>query len=137
MVRDEGEVRPGAGGRFTGALFAGAGDDGRVWRITARGQGEVYYETGQAHVTALAFDKSGALLAGSEPNGNLYRITAKDRATVLYHSSLPEIREIAVLTTARSSPSRWAARWHSGRPRPPRRQQQPPPASPTPRCRSR
>ena len=59
------------------------------------GQGSVYYETGQTHVTALAFDSQGRLLAGSEPNGILYRVSAPGRAFVLYKSSLPEIRAIA------------------------------------------
>ena len=66
--------------------------------MTAPGQGSVYYETGQAHVTSLAFDAQGRLLAGSEPNGILYRVTAAGKAFALYDSSLPEIR--AIVTTA-------------------------------------
>ena len=48
------------------------------------GKGELYYETGQSHITGLAIDHQGRLLAGTEPNGILYRITAKDKAFVLY-----------------------------------------------------
>ena len=58
--------------------------------------GELWYETGQSHVTALAFDSEGRLLAGSEPNGLLYRVTGKDKAFVLYDANLPEIRTITV-----------------------------------------
>jgi hypothetical protein len=78
-----------------GALFAGTGAQGVIYRITAAGQGEPYYSTGQSNVTGLAFDREGRLLAGSEPNGILYRITAKDKAFVLYDANLPEIRAIA------------------------------------------
>ncbi len=77
-----------------GALYAGTGDEGKIFRVTAAGQGEVFYETGQAHVTALAWDRQGRLLAGSEPNGLVYRITAKDKAFVLHDAALPEIRSI-------------------------------------------
>jgi hypothetical protein len=77
-----------------GALYVGTGDQGRVFRVTQAGQGEVYYETGQSHVTGLAVDSQGRVLAGTEPNGILYRISAKDKAFVLYDSSLPEIRAI-------------------------------------------
>jgi hypothetical protein len=77
-----------------GVLYAGTGDEGKVFRITGPNQGEVYYETGQSHVTALALDAQGRLLAGTEPNGLLYRISGKDKAFVLYDSSLPEIRAI-------------------------------------------
>lgn len=77
-----------------GALYAGTGQAGRIWRITAAGQGEIWYETGQTHVTALALDRQGRLLAGTEPNGLLYRVESRGRAFVLYDSSLPEIRSI-------------------------------------------
>src|SRR5271169_1046671 len=78
-----------------GALYAGTGDQGKVFRVDAAGKGEVFYGTGQSHVTGLAVDREGRVLAGTEPNGILYRISAKDKAFVLYGASLPEIRAIS------------------------------------------
>ncbi len=78
----------------TAALYIGTGDQGKVFRVESAGKGEIYYETGQSHITGLAVDSQGRLLAGTEPNGILYRITAKDKAFVLYDSNLPEIRAI-------------------------------------------
>jgi ligand-binding sensor domain-containing protein len=52
-----------------GALYVGTGDGGKIFRVTAPGKGEVYYETGQSHITGLAVDQQGRLLAGTEPNG--------------------------------------------------------------------
>lgn len=77
-----------------GALYVGTGNEGKIFRVTGPGQGEVYYETGQGHVTCLAVDSAGHLLAGTEPNGILYRVSAKDKAFVLYDANLPEIRAI-------------------------------------------
>jgi hypothetical protein len=77
-----------------GALFVGTGDQGKIFRVASAGHGEVYYDTGQAHITGMAVDSQGRLLAGTDPNGILYRISAKDRAFVLYDASLPEIRAI-------------------------------------------
>ena len=77
-----------------GALYVATGDPGRIYRVTAAGKGEVYYESGQAHITCLAFDASGRLLAGSEPNGILYRVDGPNKAFVLYDANLPEIRAI-------------------------------------------
>lgn len=79
-----------------GTLYAGTGPEGKIYSVSAQGKGELYFASGQAHITSLALDREGRLLAGSEPNGLLYRITAKDRAFVLYDASLPEIRSIAV-----------------------------------------
>ncbi len=78
-----------------GTLYAGTGDGGQVFRITAPGKGEPYYATGQGNVTGLMIDPHGRLLAGTEPNGILYRITAKDKAFALYDSNLPEIRAVS------------------------------------------
>jgi hypothetical protein len=77
-----------------GSLFVATGDQGKIFRVTSAAHGDVYYETGQAHVTCLALDREGRLLAGSEPNGILYRITAPNQAFVLYDANLPEIRAI-------------------------------------------
>lgn len=81
-----------------GALFVGAGNEGKIYRVTAPGKGEVYYETGQSHITCLAFDAAGRLLAGTDPNGILYRISAKDKAFVLYDANLPEIRTVIAMS---------------------------------------
>ncbi len=32
-----------------GALFVATGDQGKIFRVTSAGHGEVYYETGQSH----------------------------------------------------------------------------------------
>ncbi|MEO8371977.1 MAG: hypothetical protein ABI806_22525 [Candidatus Solibacter sp.] len=77
-----------------GALYVGTGDQGKVFRVDSAGKGELWYETGQTHITGLAVDTQNRLLAGTEPNGILYRITAKDKAFVLYDANLPEIRSI-------------------------------------------
>lgn len=76
------------------SLYVATGDEGKIYRVTAPGQGEVWYETGQTHVTSLAWDRRGRLLAGTEPNGLLYNVSAKDRAFVLYDAAFPEIRSI-------------------------------------------
>lgn len=77
-----------------GSLFVGTGGPGNVYRVDPGGASELWYETGQEHVTSLAFDNEGRLLAGTEPNGILYRITTKGKAFALYSGGLPEIRTI-------------------------------------------
>ncbi|MBZ5726167.1 MAG: hypothetical protein LAP87_14350 [Acidobacteriia bacterium] len=77
-----------------GVLYVGTGDQGKVFRVDGPGKGELYYDTGQAHVTGLAVDAQNRVLAGTEPNGILYRISARDKAFVLYDANLPEIRAI-------------------------------------------
>jgi WD40 repeat protein len=56
-----------------GALYAGTGDEGKVFRITAANTGDVYYATGQSHVTGISFDRGGQLLAGSFFTTRIFR----------------------------------------------------------------
>jgi hypothetical protein len=78
-----------------GELYIATGEPGRVYRLApGASNAELYYETGQANVTALAVAGNGHVLAGTDPNGLLYEISAPEKANVLYDSSLPEIRAI-------------------------------------------
>lgn len=83
-----------------GTLFVATGEHGIVYRVNPAGSSvdsrDVYYETGQANVTALALDSKGHLYAGTDPNGLLYDIASPKQGTILFDSSLPEIRAIAV-----------------------------------------
>jgi hypothetical protein len=78
-----------------GELYIATGEPGRVYRLApGAGSAELYYETGQANVTALAIAANGHVLAGTDPNGLLDEISAAGKANMLYDSSLPEIRAI-------------------------------------------
>jgi hypothetical protein len=78
-----------------GELYIATGEPGRVYRLAPDAtRAELYYETGQANVTALAIAANGNVLAGTDPNGLLYEISAPGKANMLYDSSLPEIRAI-------------------------------------------
>lgn len=77
-----------------GSLYVGTGDQGKIFRVDSHGKGELYFDSGQAHITSLAVDGQGRLLAGSEPNGMIYRITSREKGFVVYDASLPEIRSI-------------------------------------------
>jgi len=50
-----------------GALYVATGDQGKIFRVPSAGNGEVYYDTGQTHITCLAFDAQGRLLAAANP----------------------------------------------------------------------
>ena len=93
-----------------GALFVATGDQGKIFRVTAAGHGEVYYETGQSHVTCLAFDREGRLLAGSEPNGIL--VSHQRRRIRRSCCTTRTCRRFARLCRPRMAPftrRRWAA----------------------------
>jgi hypothetical protein len=79
-----------------GSLYVGTGEQGRIYHIDPNGNSDVYYETGQSNITALALGSNGHLYAGSDPNGLLYEISGPQQGTILFDSNLPEIRAIAI-----------------------------------------
>ncbi|MGC8792069.1 MAG: hypothetical protein ACP5U2_01600 [Bryobacteraceae bacterium] len=57
-----------------GALYAGTGHRGQIFRITPGGKAELLWTADQPEVFALAVDAGGVLYAGTSPDGKIYRI---------------------------------------------------------------
>ncbi len=82
-------------GRAGTTLFAAAGPDGRVFRINAAGQAEVFFKSSEPDLVSLAVAPNGDVLAGSSGKALLYRITAAGHATVMYDFPGDEVQGIA------------------------------------------
>ena len=110
---------PGTSGRWlsaaTGLCTSGRAMRERSYRVTAKGSGEVWFETGQSHVTALAIDRNGRVLAGTDPNGLLYRLDAKDKAFVLYDATFRRFERLSLLPMEQSMRPLWEDRCNRGR----------------------
>ncbi len=57
-----------------GALYAGTGNDGKVFRIDKAGKASLYFDAAELEVHALAVDRSGRLYVGTSPDGKVYRV---------------------------------------------------------------
>jgi len=77
-----------------GNLYAATGTEGKIFKITGEGKGEVFYASDEVHIRSLQFDPAGNLLAGSAENGLLYRIAADGTAVVLAASGRQEVNRI-------------------------------------------
>ena len=62
-----------------GVLFAGTGNDGRIFRIEA-GKGRVHFDAPELEVHALVVGPDGRLFAGTSPDGKVYAIDDSGRA---------------------------------------------------------
>src|SRR5690606_10982705 len=82
-----------------GDIFLATGDGGAIHRVRPDGSGALYFETGETHVRALAFDADGRLLAGTDPGRMALRIGesgSQVRGIVLYESAKAELTALAV-----------------------------------------
>src|SRR5205823_11602569 len=80
-----------------GAVYAGTGNNGLIYRIPPSGKAEVFCKTGELEVHALARDAQGNLYAGTSPAGKVLRISPDGKATELLslHGATPDGTEIA------------------------------------------
>lgn len=69
-----------------GALYAGSGHDGRIFRLAGQ-QASVFYDAAELEVHALAFGPDGRLYAGTSPDGKVHAIDAAGKAETFYDPS--------------------------------------------------
>ena len=68
----------------SGQVYAGSGNDGKIYRIDAGGQESVIADTNELQVHALAVDRRGNLYAGTSPRGVVYRIDTAGSQEVFF-----------------------------------------------------
>ena len=59
-----------------GAVFAATSPDGKVYRVTADGKAEVYFDPADKYIWSLAILNDGSLAVGTGDSGKLYRVRA-------------------------------------------------------------
>ena len=79
-----------------GGLYAGSGNDGRVYRYTRDGARSVFFDAAELEVHAIAPAPNGGLYVGTSPDGKIYRVDASGASTVYFD---PEDKYIWALAT--------------------------------------
>lgn len=79
-----------------GALYAATGPAGKLFRITAGGEAQVFFDAEESHLMSVAVGKDGVVYAGASEPAKLYRVSGPGRATVLYDFGRTEVRGIAL-----------------------------------------
>lgn len=78
----------------TDVTYAATGTPGKVFAIDKSGGQRLVWDSGDKHVTALAFGPDESLLAGTADEAILYRISPDGRALALHDFEADEIRAI-------------------------------------------
>jgi sugar lactone lactonase YvrE len=77
-------------------VYVGTSPDGKVYRITAPNQHEVFYDPKAKYIWGLAFNKQGDLFVATGDKGEVHRVTAAGSGSVLFKSDETHARSIAV-----------------------------------------
>ncbi|MGA2788228.1 MAG: hypothetical protein ABSF60_11940 [Verrucomicrobiota bacterium] len=63
-----------------GNVFFGTGNQGKVYKLTPKGELSTFFAPDEVMVHALAIDRKGRLYAATSPNGRVYRLDADGHA---------------------------------------------------------
>jgi hypothetical protein len=66
------------------SIWAGTGNDGRVWRVDRDGKATLAYDAAELDVHALAPAAGGGVFVASSPDGKVYRLTRDGKATTFF-----------------------------------------------------
>ena len=79
-----------------GDLAIGTGVDGKLLRVTPKGESKVFFDSPETHIRSLAVRGDGTLLVGAAGKGRIYEVRDDGTAHALYDSSLSEISAMYV-----------------------------------------
>lgn len=74
-----------------GSVFIGAGNEGRVYRLSSDGEMEDLFTTEEVLVRAMAVDGDGHLYIGTSPEGKVYRYAGEEELEVFFDPGEPYI----------------------------------------------
>lgn len=67
-----------------GAVYAGSGNEGQVYRVDASGKGTVFFDSEELEVHAIAPAPNGGIYVGTSPQGKIYRVDATGKSSVFF-----------------------------------------------------
>ncbi|HEX2121626.1 MAG TPA: WD40 repeat domain-containing protein [Thermoanaerobaculia bacterium] len=79
-----------------GDLAVATGVEGKLFRVTPKGEGKVLYDAADTHIRSLASKKDGTIVAGASNKGRIYEIGRDGSAHALFESPLNEVTAVYV-----------------------------------------
>jgi len=67
-----------------GTLFAGTGNEGKVFRIDPQGKGSLFFDSTELEAHALALAPNGGLYVGTSPDGRIYKVDKNGGSTTFF-----------------------------------------------------
>jgi sugar lactone lactonase YvrE len=77
-------------------VLVATGVEGKLFRVNAKGEGVVLYDSADTHIRTIAARKDGSVLAGASGKGRIYQIARDGSAIALFDSPLNEVSSIYI-----------------------------------------
>jgi PQQ-like domain len=79
-----------------GDLVVATGVEGKLFRVSPKGEGKVLFDSPDTHLRSMAVKKDGTLLVGGSSKARIYEVKGDGAAHALFESPLSEIAAIYV-----------------------------------------
>ena len=79
-----------------GTLYVGSGNEGQVYKIDANGRGQVFFDSDELEVHAIAPVPGGGIYVATSPNGKIYKVDAAGKAATFFDPPDAYIWSLAV-----------------------------------------
>jgi hypothetical protein len=80
----------------SGRVYAATSPDGKVYRIQANGQSEVFYDPKAKYIWSIAFDPTGNLYVATGGNGEIHKVDATGKGSVFFRTEEDHARSMAI-----------------------------------------
>ncbi|MDQ4121407.1 MAG: WD40 repeat domain-containing protein [Acidobacteriota bacterium] len=80
-----------------GNVYLGTGNDGRIFRVGANGQGSLFFDSNELDVTAIVVGRDNQIYAATSPDGKVYRIDASGKAETFFDPADKYIWSLALM----------------------------------------
>jgi sugar lactone lactonase YvrE len=77
-------------------VYAATSPDGKVYRVSATGQTDVFYDPKAKYIWAMAFDKAGNLYVATGDQGEIHKVTPAGAGSVFFKTEETHARSLAV-----------------------------------------
>lgn len=67
-----------------GTVFVGTGNEGKVFRVDARGRGSLFFDAAELEAHALAVAPDGGLYVATSPDGKIYKVDRRGASTEFF-----------------------------------------------------
>src|SRR4030081_1807788 len=77
-------------------VYISTAPDGKVYKVSASGKSEVFYDPKTKYIWALAFDSKANLFVATGDQGEIHRVTPDGKGSVFFKTEETHVRSLAI-----------------------------------------
>ncbi|HMD32515.1 MAG TPA: hypothetical protein VKG84_11445, partial [Candidatus Acidoferrales bacterium] len=82
-------------------LYVGTSPDGKVYRVTPKGERSVFFDPQRKYIWALAFGREGTLYVATGDKGEIFSVSPDGKGQLYYKTEETHVRSLAVDSSGR------------------------------------